>query len=303
MTTLLQRATATPKTWPEISKRGSDNFAPNPYRPDWTPQTIARFFAWMGTNPHLQDVYFSRQVGGALVRFLEMAGVLKGKVIDYGCGPGYLLNLLTEKDIELHAADFSAEAVELVNRRLAGRPRWQGVKLIRKMPSPELPDSTFDLATCIETIEHLPDEPLEATLSQLRRIVKVGGHVLLTTPCAENLDNSMGYCPFCEAEYHAWQHVRSFTPQTLRKILEDRGWEVTFCDSLTLWRFLPRPWPGKWDFSLRYAMGSWHRISATVKDRIAPRLFPNQRLLKVLSRPGPHLVALARKRDGSAVGA
>jgi 2-polyprenyl-3-methyl-5-hydroxy-6-metoxy-1,4-benzoquinol methylase len=304
MTTLLKPTTAAePWNWPRLAERGGDNFAPNPSRPDWSPQAISRFFGWMGTNPHHQDVYFSLQVGVAVLRFLEMAGVLNGKVIDYGCGPGYLLNLLSEKEIDLYGADFSAEAVEIVNRRLAGRRRWNGVQLIRTMPSPELPKSNFDLVTCIETIEHLPDEPLEATLAQLRRIVKPGGYALLTTPCAENLERGMGYCPFCEAEFHAWQHVRSFTPESLRKILEERGWEVTFCESLTLWRFMPRPWPGKWDFNLRYAMGSWHRIWAAIKDRLAPRPFPNQRLLKVLSRPGPHLIALARKRDGSAAGA
>jgi len=293
-----------PQPWMKTrtTERGGDNYAPDPFRPEWTPQTIARFFAWMGTNPHNQDVYFSLQVGAALVRFLEMAQVLKGRVIDYGCGPGYLLNLLADKNIELHGADFSAEAVEIVNQRLAGKPRWNGVKLIRSMPSPELPSATFDLATCVETIEHLPDVPLEATLSQLRRIVKPGGHLFLTTPGSENLEKAMEYCPFCEAEFHGWQHVRSFTPESLRKILEDRGWEVVFCDSLILWRFMQRPWPGKWDFNLRYAMGSWHRFWATLRDRLSPRPFPSGRLLKVLSRPGPNLIALARKIDDTAAG-
>jgi len=299
MIQLSNLAEAQPRMSERVKERGGENYATHPFRPDWTPQTIARFFGWMGM--HKPDVYFSLQLGKALVRFLDMAGVLKGRVIDYGCGPGYLLNLLAEKNIELHGADFSTEAVNLVNQRLSGKPRWNGVKLIRTIPSPELPDATFDLATCVETIEHLPDEPLEEALSQLRRIVKPGGYLFLTTPGSENLEKEMSYCPFCEAEFHAWQHVRSFTPQSLRKILEDRGWDVTFCDSLTLWRFMPRPWPGKWDFNLRYAMGSWHRISAMVRDRLAPRPFPNQRLLKVLTRPGPNLIALARKLDGAAI--
>ena len=288
------------RTTKSTAERGGDNYAPNPFRPEWTEPTIARFFARMGTNPYMKDVYFSLQVGKALVRFLDLARVIKGRVIDYGCGPGHLLDLLAEKNVELHGADFSTEAVDIVNQRFAGKSGWNGVKLIRSMPSPELPDATFDLATCVETIEHLPDEPLEATFTQLRRIIKPGGYLFLTTPGSENLEKAMGYCPFCEAEFHSWQHVRSFTPQSLRKILEDRGWEVMFCDSLTLWRFMPRPWPGKWDFNLRYAMGSWHRIRAMVKDRLLPRPFPHNRLLKVLTRPGPHLIVLARKLDAPA---
>ncbi len=272
-----------------------EDFSPNPFRPDWTPEAISRFFGRMGTNPHAKQVYFSLQAGPALVRFLELAGVIKGRVIDYGCGPGHLLDLLSRKDIDLHAADFSAESTAIVSDRMAGRPRWHGVQLIRSMPSPELPDSAFDLATCVETIEHLADEPLNATLDQLKRIVKPGGTLFLTTPASENLEAAMTYCPFCEAEYHAWQHVRSFTPASARKLLEDLGWEVVYCESVILWRFMPRPWPGRWHINLRYLMGSWNRLRATLLDRLRPRAFPNSRLLQVLSRPGPNLLILARK--------
>ena len=200
----------------DLPQRGGENFAPYPFRPQWTPQAVSRFFGYMGTQTHKQEVYFSLQVGVAVVRLLELAGVLKGKVIDYGCGPGYLLDRLIEKDIELHGADFSAEAVQIVNRRLAVQPRWRGAALIRSLPSTDLPQGEFDLATCLETIEHLSDEYLESTLSELRRIVKPGGHVLLTTPNAEDLEKSMTYCPFCEAEYHAWQHVRQLHAAVLK---------------------------------------------------------------------------------------
>jgi SAM-dependent methyltransferase len=275
--------------------RGSDNFAPNPFRPDWTPETISRFFAWLGTNPRKQDVYFSKQVGFAIVRLLDMAGVLRGKVIDYGCGPGYLLDYLIDQPIQLHAADFSAEAIERVSARFAGRGNWHGAQLIRSLPSRELDDDCFDLAICLETIEHLPDAPLNATLDQLHRIVRPGGFALLTTPCEEDLEAGMTYCPFCEAEYHAWQHARRFTPASLSAMLEERGWEIRFCKGLTLWRFMPRPWPGVWDFNLRYAMGSWHRFRAQMLDRLWPRPFPHGRMLDVLTRPGPHLVTLVQK--------
>jgi 2-polyprenyl-3-methyl-5-hydroxy-6-metoxy-1,4-benzoquinol methylase len=283
------------KAW--TNERGGQNYMPNPVRPDWSAPAVARYFGWVGTNPHKQDGYFSLQVGPAIARFLELAGVLKGRVVDYGCGPGYLADRLVHKNIQLHAADFSAEAVDIVNLRLAGQPNWHGARLIRSLPCAQLEDSHFDLAMCIEAIEHLSDEYLESTFTELKRIVKPGGYAFLTTPNAEDLEKGMSYCPFCESEFHAAQHVRKFTEQSLRQTLEERGWEVTFCQGIHLWRFMQRPWPGRWDFNLRYAVGSWNRFFAAAKDRILPRPFPSGKLFQILCSPGPHLVALARKKN------
>lgn len=295
MTTSLFTDTPTPFLSPRIEIGASElKLTRSPSRPEWSPQAIARFFGWLSKNK--PDVYFSKQVGGSLVRFLEMADVLHGKVIDYGCGPGYLLEFMTNKGLELSGADFSPDAVRSTNARLDGKIGWLGATLIESLPSAELGESAFDLAACIETLEHLDDDALEQTLKQLSRIVKPDGHIMLTTPASEDLAKATGYCAFCDSEFHSWQHVRSFSPQSLKTLVENNGWEVTFCQSISLFRLLPRPWPGKWNVTLRYLVGSLQRFRAKLLDCIFPRPWITSRQMKLLCVPGPHLVLLARKQ-------
>src|SRR5258708_1082902 len=90
----------------------------------WTPEAVGRFWDYWSARVDFHDEYFTLQVGRGISYFASLAGILKGKVLDYGCGPGYLLDRLLEQSAEVAALDFSQEAVQQVNARHAGNPRW-----------------------------------------------------------------------------------------------------------------------------------------------------------------------------------
>jgi SAM-dependent methyltransferase len=109
-------------------------------------------------------------------------------VTDLGCGTGADLMVLRRalgpgtyigiegdpsalRVCELRRAHHRAEDVSFVMRDLTG-----GVPL---------DDATVDLAYCSEVVEHLPDP--DALLADVARIVKPGGHLLLTTPNQPNV--------------------------------------------------------------------------------------------------------------------
>jgi SAM-dependent methyltransferase len=95
--------------------------------------------------------------------------------------------------------------------------------LLKGIPS-SLPDNAFDVVFFVETIEHvLPDE-LPQTLSELRRIVRPGGFVVVSTPHDENLNASRSVCPECGACFHKMQHVSSWTSKTIAAAMEQVGW-------------------------------------------------------------------------------
>jgi len=55
--------------------------------------------------------------------------------------------------------------------------------------------------------------------------------VVITTPNNEDLELSQCYCPISNTLFHRWQHVRSFTEETLAALLAKHGIEkvVSHC--------------------------------------------------------------------------
>lgn len=260
---------------------------------DWTSEHVRRLWTYWNSKAHLESENFSFQVGAGIVHFLNSTGKLRGKVLDYGCGLGFLVQHLLRWGLECSAAEFSPESVELVNRKFAGHPNWRGATLVSDLPTP-FSTGEFDVVTFTETIEHLSDDLLFQVVGEMRRLIKSGGMALFTTPNDENLELAMTYCPFCEAEFHKVQHVRSFTAESLTALLQAQGFDVMFCQNINFHEFqkYPNLSPvGEMSFKLfrEWFVGKRDRGL----DRYAPRTFPNGRDFKRRAVPGPHLVALA----------
>ena len=75
-------------------------------------------------------------------------------------------------------------------------------------------DDTFDLITCLDVIEHTPDDVL--TLTELRAWLKPGGWLLVTVPAYQALWSRHDV---------ANHHYRRYRRGTLRAAAE-AGWEV-----------------------------------------------------------------------------
>jgi SAM-dependent methyltransferase len=268
---------------------------------DWSPEVIRRFWNYLPTTARYQELYFSRMVGRGIVRFLELTGRLQGSFLDYGCGQGDLIRhvLHLHRDIQCWGADSSAAAVERVNKELIGKGGWREAALLRDLPSP-FPDAVFDVVTAVETVEHLRDEMLAPFLSDIRRILRPSGIALFTTPNEEDLGAAMLYCPFCDSEFHGMQHVRSFSVESLRRVLEESGFRIIFCERLDFSEF-QRPYPvrrGKALLAWRAFLGD---IVRRWQDQRSPLAFPNGREFRRLIVPGQHLCAVVERRNAAAV--
>jgi len=270
---------------------------PVPQPAAWTPATIAQFWDYWAGRPDRLDKYFSHQVGRGVINFARFAGLFRGNVLDYGCGPGFLLAHLLERDVQVYAADYSRESVTRANQRHAGAARWHGAVVAEALPT-ALPEGFFDLTLCLETFEHLTDEVAAQVAGELHRVTRPGGAVLITTPCAEMLHANEIFCPFCRTAFHEYQHLRSITPAGMTEFLTAQGFDVRFCRGLRFDHFqehfsLPRPadWSvntlGPW--TLRHALGLF--------DTLWPRPRLEGWRLRALARhAGPHLCTVAVRR-------
>jgi len=99
------------------------------------------------------------------------------------------------------------------------------------------PDEHFSTVLCCELIEHLAADPMHL-MSEVNRILKPGGHLVLTTPNVAGLRGIsailQGYHPGFfqayirppeEGEAEA-RHNREYTPREIRMLLENSGFEV-----------------------------------------------------------------------------
>jgi SAM-dependent methyltransferase len=101
-----------------------------------------------------------------------------GRLLDVGCGDGYLLGQLAPLVAEGVGIDPEPAAVDIAEAMLATLP---GCRVFHH-PCSRLPfaDAEFDLVTSTDVIEHLTDP--HRHLIEIRRVLRPGGTLLLTTP-------------------------------------------------------------------------------------------------------------------------
>jgi ubiquinone/menaquinone biosynthesis C-methylase UbiE len=149
------------------------------------------------------------------VRGLEPAE----RALDLGCGDGRLTAELNAS--HLVAADVSALALERARGRL---PDAGFVHLEPDAPLP-LDDAHFDLVLCAETLEHVRD--VQQLLSEIRRVLRPGGTLALTTPAYGRLTALAAMVRGFERTFDPLSpHVRFFTRRSLGRLLSELGFEV-----------------------------------------------------------------------------
>lgn len=170
---------------------------------------IRRFWDWQSQYP---EDYFTYQFGAEIAAYLARYLRGRARILDYGCGVGYLIPHLCRHAAEVYAADTSAESIHEVNRRLAGTPRFKGAFTFEALDAAGL---RFDAVISIEVVEHLYDDALSSMLADIRARLAPDGIAIVTTPNREDLGRNMILCPESGRLFHRWQHVRSWTPETL----------------------------------------------------------------------------------------
>jgi SAM-dependent methyltransferase len=130
------------------------------------------------------------------------------RVLDAGCGSGRTLQEL---------AGYGAVSGIELDPDAAAFAAAKGDGEVRVGRLEELPweDDTFDLITCLDVIEHTPDDRL--TLAELRRVAKPGGWLLVTVPAYQALWS------LHDAANH---HYRRYGRRSLRRAAVEAGWRV-----------------------------------------------------------------------------
>ena len=199
---------------------------PRAHEVGWTPENIERFWNYHSSRSGHEDTYFSKVRGRAIIEFVS-SKIAIGTALDMGCGRGDLIGHLLDR-YPACGADQSPESVDIVTKRFSGNKRFRGATV----GTHSLPDKAIDTVFLIEVVEHLNDATLASVLSEARRLLKPQGHLVLTTPNNEDLESSKTICPECACIFHYWQHVRSWSRQSLEEKVQSYGFAGTATSTL-----------------------------------------------------------------------
>jgi SAM-dependent methyltransferase len=141
-------------------------------------------------QPRITSVQYA--VRKPLLAWLRSQNVSGLRVLDVGCGDRPYEQLLSG-------------AAEIVGFDVPGNPHADLHGSIEAIP---VPDASFDVVLCLQVLEHVPDPA--AAIRELRRAVRSGGRVLLSTH---------GIYPFHPNPDDLWR----WTHAGLERLFRDNG--------------------------------------------------------------------------------
>jgi SAM-dependent methyltransferase len=150
----------------------------------------------------------------------EYKSILTGVVADFGCNTGYMTLIASQVlygaemvyGIDSNSA-YSDEQMRLLIDNPAERSKLRFIN--QSIQDLDRPDNWFDNAFMFQVLEHMTDEEVDPVLSNLQRVIKPSGKMLITVPYDRAYD--------CSA------HKRYFDLVGLQLMFEAAGWKVLEC--------------------------------------------------------------------------
>lgn len=146
--------------------------------------------------------------------FLSLGFRPGGRLLDVGCGTGNFLVKARAAGYQVCGIDFNAPAAQEASNR--GLQTYVGSFTDFAATQPE---SSFDVITLYDVIEHL-DDPV-GTVDLAKRLLKPGGGLMISVP------NGLLPTPFGRSDFeYPPYHLTLWRPESLVRFLEQRGFKV-----------------------------------------------------------------------------
>ncbi|MEW6202337.1 MAG: class I SAM-dependent methyltransferase [bacterium] len=153
---------------------------------------LREFWGQLQDTEH--EIYFKEMYNRNCYLLRQVMGLMpSGRVLDVGASPGHLLWLFRHAGYEVAGIDLFPDAPFLPASALPRKDLFREFNLpvvqtdAQVSPLP-FGDNTFDVVFFCEMLEHLTGSPA-LILSEIRRVLRDGGRVYITTPNVVALRN------------------------------------------------------------------------------------------------------------------
>lgn len=160
---------------------------------------------------------FEEKLTGRHFKCMHIAGSLKNKkILDIGCNFGFFERFALEEGCnEIHAIDPDKKSLIQAKVNSPGAFYIQGTA--DKLPFPE---NNFDLITLFDVIEHIDKSKVGPSLDEIRRVLKPGGKLALSTPNKTFISNITDPAWFLIGHRH-------YSAVNISRLLESRNFKIT----------------------------------------------------------------------------
>ena len=172
-------------------------------------------------DPQGRQIYLTHDKFEGFIEMMNENRTGGQKILDIGCGNGWLSTLYRLEGDEVHGIDISELNIEKAKSR--------GVQALLHNVENGLPynDSFFDIIICVDVLEHLffPEKIVKETY----RVLKNNGILIVGVPnlyCLRNkIEMFLGKAIFIEYPMN-FEHIRHYSKRTISKILTDNGFSI-----------------------------------------------------------------------------
>lgn len=132
---------------------------------------------WWDPNSEFKPLH---EINPLRLNFIDQHADLNGKrVLDVGCGGGILSESMSLRGADVTGIDLGEKALKVAQLHMLESGAKLNYRLVAvESLAEEMPES-FDIVTCMEMLEHVPDPA--AVVQACAKLVKPGGKVFFST--------------------------------------------------------------------------------------------------------------------------
>ena len=145
------------------------------------PQELAKFsqlaHRWWDPKSEFRPLH---EINPLRLRWIDEHASLAGKkVLDVGCGGGILSESMAGMGASVTGIDLSEKALGVARLHLLESGKTVDYRMISAEDLATQTPGTFDVVTCMEMLEHVPDPA--SIIAACSALTKPGGHVFFST--------------------------------------------------------------------------------------------------------------------------
>jgi len=228
--------------------------------PNVDPAELAKFSAlahrWWDPHSEFRPLHEINPL--RLAHIERLAGGLAGKrALDVGCGGGILAEAMAARGAVVTGIDLAEKPIKVAMVHAAESGSAVEYRIVSAEALAEESPGAFDVVTCMEMLEHVPDPP--STVRACARLVKPGGHVFFSTI---NRNPKSFLFAIVGAEYvlnllprGTHEFARFIRPSELSRACREAGLEVTDITGMTYNPFTKAYSLGR-DVDVNYLLGT-----------------------------------------------